>query len=192
MMALRLTGDLLATYPKELLLEDALTVRVRPLIPPDESELIAFFQTIPAEDRWWLREDVADPKVVRGWVAALDYERVLPLVAFAGDEIVADATLHRRGYGARSHLAEVRVVVAPAYRGRGLAYALLAELMEIATAAGLERLEAEIVGGAQVGALEAVELLGFEQAAVLPDHLRGPDGRRHDLIILVYVLKDEG
>ena len=191
MTTLRQTGDLLALYPKTLVLEDALAVEVRPLVPEDEPALLAFFRTIPAADRWWLREDVTDPTVVHSWVTALDYDRVLPLLAFDGDEIVADASLHRRGFGARAHLAEVRVVVAPAYRGRGLAYALLAELMEIATAAGLERLEAEIVGGAQVGALEAIELLGFEQTAVLPDHLRGPDGRRHDLIMLVYRLTDQ-
>ena len=191
MTTLRQTGELLALYPKTLVLEDALAVEVRPLVPDDEPALLAFFQTVPAADRWWLREDVTDPAVVRSWVSMLDYDRVLPLLAFDGDEIVADASLHRRGFGARAHLAEVRVVVAPAYRGRGLAYALLAELMEIATAAGLERLEAEIVGGAQAGALEAVELLGFEQVAVLPDHLRGPDGRRHDLIMLVYRLTDQ-
>jgi GNAT superfamily N-acetyltransferase len=173
-----------------MLLEDGLVVEVRPLRPQDQAQLVAFFQTVPATDRWWLREDVGDPAVVLHWVNALDYERVLPLVAFVGDEIVADATLHRRGFGARAHLAEVRVVVAPAYRGRGLAYALLAELVEIATAAGLERVEAEIVGGAQTGALEAIEMIGFEQVAVLQDHLLGPDGRRHDLILLVLQLTE--
>jgi GNAT superfamily N-acetyltransferase len=190
MAALRQTRDLLAAYPKPLILEDGLAVEVRPLRREDEARLVAFFRSIPASDRWWLREDVGDAAVVHQWVSGLDYERVLPLVAFVGDEIVADATLHRRGFGARAHLAEVRVVVAPAYRGRGLAYALIGELVEIATAAGIERVEAEIVGGAQLAALEAVEMLGFEQVAVLADHLRGPDGRRHDLILLVLQLTD--
>ena len=190
MTVLRQTGEFLSIYPKTLLLEDGLTVTVRPLEWQDGPRLLAFFRTIPEADRWWLREDVSDPAVVKSWVDGLDYDRVLPLLAFDRDEIIADASLHRRGFGARAHLAEIRVVVAPAYRGRGLAYALIGELAEIATAAGIERLEAEIVAGAQSGALEAVELFGFEQVAVLPEHLRGPDGRRHDLIILVYRLTD--
>jgi GNAT superfamily N-acetyltransferase len=143
---------------------------------------------VPEEDRWWLREDVSDPSVIRRWIADMDYDRVLPLLALSDNQIVADATLHRRGFGARHHIGEVRVVVAPAYRGLGLAYALIAELVEIAAAAGLSRLEAEIVGRAQSGALEAVEQLGFEQAAVIPDHLVGPDGGPHDLVYLVYHL----
>jgi L-amino acid N-acyltransferase YncA len=182
------TRLLLGAYPKRIVLEDAVTVTVRPLRPADQAALLAFFRGIPAEDRWWLREDVSDPAVVHRWIADLDYDRVLPLVALDGDTIVADATLHRRGFGARHHLAEVRIVVAPAYRGRGLAYALMGELAEVAAAAGLARLEAEIAVRAQAGALEAVEQFGFERVGLIPDHLVGPDGRPHDLLLLVYRL----
>lgn len=187
----RATRDLISGYPRTLLLEDGGAVEVRPLRGSDSAALLRFFQGVPPTDRWWLREDVGDPTVIDHWIEHMDYDRVLPLVALSGKEIVADATLHRRGYGARAHIGEVRAVVAPALRGRGIAYALLGELVEIATAAGLERLEAEIAGGAQTGALEAVQLLGFEAVAVLPNHLRGPDGRRHDQIILVLALADE-
>jgi hypothetical protein len=33
-------------------------------------------------------------------------------------------------------------------------------------------------------------MIGFEQVAVLQDHLLGPDGRRHDLILLVLQLTE--
>ena len=188
MGALNPTSSLLGAYPKQLDLTDGGHVTIRPLRPTDQQALLDFFRGVPEADRWWLREDVSDPAVVRRWIADLDYDRVLPLVALTDGHIVADATLHRRNFGARHHIGEVRVVVAPAYRGRGLAYALIGELMEIATAAGLARLEAEIVTRAQAGALEAVEQLGFEQVAVLPDHLVDPDGEPHDLIYLVYRL----
>ncbi len=184
------TRVLLDGYPKTVTLTDGTTVTVRPLRPTDQAALLAFFRGIPAEDRWWLRENVSDPAVIRRWTVDLDYDRVLPLVALVDDRIVADATLHRRGYGARHHLGEVRVVVAPAYRGRGLAYALLVELCEIAAAAGLAKLEAEIVARAQSGALEAVEQIGFRLVATIPDHLVGPDGTPHDLLFLVYPLSE--
>lgn len=190
MTAIRHTGELLAGYPKSLTLSDGTTVLVRPLEPTDLDALLRFFRGVPAEDRWWLREDVSNPEVVRRWVLDLDYERVLPLVAIADDAIVADATLHRRGFGARRLLGEIRMVVAPAFRGRGLAYALLAELAETAAAAGLVRLVAEVASRAQAGAREAVEQFGFAEAAVLPDHLLGPDGTAQDLIYLTFSLAD--
>jgi GNAT superfamily N-acetyltransferase len=180
----------LDSFPKTLTLEDGLTVCVRPLQASDEQALRAFFQTIPDEERYWLREDVSDASVIRRWVADLDYSRVLPLLAFHDEAIVADGTLHRRGHGARRYLGEIRLVVTPAYRGRGLGYLLINELIEVAQSEGLERLEAEIVSGAQAPAMEAVGLIGFEQVAVLPNHLRGPYGDHHDLFIFTYPLQD--
>ncbi|MFN8559757.1 MAG: GNAT family N-acetyltransferase [Dehalococcoidia bacterium] len=191
MSELRPTHAVLTRYPKRVTLDDGATIEVRPLQPADQAALLAFFRGIPAEDRWWLREDVGDPAVIRRWITDLDYDRVLPLLAVAGGAIVADATLHRRGFGARHHIGEIRVVVAPAYRGRGLAYALLVELTELAAAAGLRRLEAEIVGRAQSGALEATEQIGFEQVAVIPNHLVDPQGGLRDVLYLVYEVAEE-
>jgi L-amino acid N-acyltransferase YncA len=180
----------LAGFPKPLTLDDGTSVVLRPLQPGDEEALLSFFQSVPESERYWLREDVSDPEVIHRWVQDLDYDRVLPLIAERDRAIVADATLHRRGYGARHFLGELRLVVSPAYRGRGLGYSLLTELMDIAQASGLERLEAEIVAGAQTAAAEAIEQIGFEQVAILPDHLRGPDGARHDLTLFVYSLQE--
>lgn len=178
------------SYPKTLTLEDGLSLHVRPLERGDADNLLAFFRTIPESERYWLREDVSDPAVIRRWVADLDYDRVLPLVAIHDGVIVADGTLHRRGHGARHFLGEIRLVVSPAYRSRGLGYAMITELLEIAQAAGLERLEAEIVTGVQTAAMEAIGLCGFEQVAVLPNHLRDPLGHPHDLIIFTYLLQE--
>jgi GNAT superfamily N-acetyltransferase len=182
--------SLLTEYPKSLTLGDGSTLLVRPLRPTDQAGLLTFFRSIPEKDRWWLREDVADPAVIRRWVTDLDYDRVLPLIALSDGQIVADVTLHRRGFGARGGVGEVRMVVAPPYRGRGLAYALLDDLAEIAKAAGLLRLEAEIVARAQSAALEAVEQFGFARVAVVPEHLAGPDGTAHDVILLVLPLTE--
>jgi GNAT superfamily N-acetyltransferase len=177
-------------FPKTLTLDDGTSVLVRPLEASDEAALLDFFRSVPEGERYWLREDVSDPEVIHRWVADLDYNRVLPLVAERDRAIIADATLHRRGFGARHFLGEVRLVVSPAFRGRGLAYSLLAELTDIAQISGLDRLEAEIVSGAQTAAVEAIQQFGFEQVAVLPDHLRGPDGVRHDLALFVFPLQE--
>lgn len=175
-------------YPKELTLDDGTVVSVRPLSATDGEALLLFFQQLPEDARYWLKEDVSDPAVIRRWVAELDYQRVLPLIAEKDGRILADATLHRRGYGARSLLGEVRVVVASGHRGKGLGLGLVAELMDVAEAAGLRRLFVEIVSGVEQPAAGVAERVGFERVAVIPDHLIGPEGRPHDLIILALSL----
>lgn len=175
-------------YPTEITLDGGTTVSVRPLSATDGEALLLFFQQLPEDERYWLKEDVSDSSVINRWVAELDYERVLPLIAEKDGRILADATLHRRGYGARSLLGEVRVVVASGHRGKGLGLGLVAELIEVAEAAGLKRLFVEIVSGVEQPAAGAAERVGFERVAVIPDHLIGPDGRPHDLIILALPL----
>lgn len=181
-------GTMLEHFPKEFTLDDGTIVSVRPLTSGDGEALLHFFQQIPEKERYWLKEDVSDPAVISRWMAELDYQRVLPLIAEKGGQILADATLHRRGYGARSLLGEIRVVVTTPYRRRGLGLAMVAELVEIAEAAGLRRLFVEVISGIEQPAAEVAEQVGFQRVAVIPDHLTEPDGRPHDLIILALPL----
>jgi L-amino acid N-acyltransferase YncA len=179
---------MLEHFPKETTLDDGSVVSVRPLTSGDGEALLRFFQQIPERERYWLKEDVSDPAVISRWMTELDYQRVLPLIAEKGGQILADATLHRRDYGARGLLGEVRVVVASSHRGKGLGLGLAIELIEVAEASGLKRLFVEIISGAEQPAAGVAERVGFERVAVIPDHLIGPDGRPHDLIILALPL----
>lgn len=179
-----MAAPVLTEFPKEVTLEDGTFVLVRPLRADDGPKLATFFAELPEEDRYWLKEDVADRAVIERWVNELDYRRVLPLVALHDGRIIADATLHRRFHGARSHLGEIRVVVHPQYRRRGLGLLLIGELVALAAEMGLERLYVEIVSGVEQPALEVVQQAGFERVAEIPAHLRGPDGEPHDLIVL--------
>jgi GNAT superfamily N-acetyltransferase len=179
-----MAAPVLTEFPKEVALDDGTVVVVRPLRPDDGPALLAFFSELPEDDRYWLKEDVADPAVIERWVRELDYRRVLPLIAVHDWRFIADATLHRRFHGARSHLGEIRVVVHPHYRRRGLGLLLIGELVALAADMRLERLYVEIVSGVEQPALEVVQQAGFERVAEIPGHLRGPGGERHDLIIL--------
>ncbi len=79
-------------------------VTFRPLEPTDANRLLQFFNRVPAEDRFYLKEDVTSAEVIENWVQHIDYNRVLPLLALIDGEIVADATLHRSRAGAHRHL----------------------------------------------------------------------------------------
>jgi hypothetical protein len=95
-------------YPTTELAEDGTHIQIRPMVPGDEAALLAFFRRIPAEDRFYLKEDVTSAAVVRRWAREADYRRVVPLLALDGNCIVADATLHFRRIPARRHIGEVR------------------------------------------------------------------------------------
>ena len=127
----------LTAYPQRVALLDGVEVTLRPMEPGDADALVEFFRMIPAEERFYLKEDVTSPKVIRRWTEELDYDRALPLLALADGRVVADATLHRHRAGARHHVGELRIVVDPEYRNRGLGSTMMYHLMAIAREHGL-------------------------------------------------------
>ena len=178
----------ISAYPKTLTLPDGQEVVLRPMVQQDAQALLDFFLRIPEEDRFYLKEDVTSPSVIQRWAQDLDYDRALPLLAVVDGRIVADGTLHRRRAGARRHVGELRVVVDPRYRGRGIGTAILKELILIARDRGLDRLVFELVEGVQERAIQTASSLGFVRLASLPGHVRDIGGRPHDLVIMELLL----
>ena len=172
-------------YPKDVTLRDGAMVTVKPMLTQDARALLIFFQGIPVEDRYYLKEDVVSPEVITFWARDLDYSRTLPLLAWSPDgNVVADASLHRTRTLARHHMGEIRVVVSPEYRGQGLGVALINEFIEIARHRGLELLTVELVAEGEQAAIRAVESVGFRQIAVLPKHAKDLNGNPKDLVLL--------
>jgi len=175
---------MLTGYPKRVVLQTGTAVTIRPMVKEDEGKLFAFFSRVPGEDRLFLREDVSRRDVIDAWARELDYERVLPLVTEVGDNIVGDATLHRRKSGWTSHVGKVRVVVDKDYRGKGLGTRLIEELIDVARKAGLELLVAEVMEN-QRTALAAFKHLGFEKEAVFYNHVKDLAGKEHNLVVMI-------
>lgn len=171
-------------YPTVRLMEDGEPMTIRPMLPTDGDALLDFFRGIPEEDRFFLKEDVTSPRVIQQWARNLDYSRALPLLAMKDGRIIGDGTLHHRRAGARKHIGEVRIVVDPEYRNRGVGRGLLHKLAEIANDKGLERLIFEVVADKEEAARHTAQLLGFAPIAVLPNHVRDYCGVSHDLVIL--------
>jgi len=170
-------------YPKEVNLRDGSKVTIRPVVKEDEEALYQFFKGLSKEDRLYLRDDVTSREVIHGWMENIDYERVLPILAFDGGTIVADATLHRNPHGWRHHVGEIRMSVAGSHRGRGLARVIAAEIFQQAVGCGLDKLVAEMLT-VQKNAQRVFARLGFQEEAVLKDHGVDADGKKHDLIIM--------
>jgi L-amino acid N-acyltransferase YncA len=185
------TPAFLRRFPCNAALYDGEQVTIRPLQPNDKSELLSFFQRVPEEDRFYLNSDVAAPEVISEFTDRIDLSQTIPLVAEAEDRILADATLHRSRRAARRHVGELRVVVDPDYRGRGLGVRLIHELVQLGRDLELHALVFELVSGHQQSAIQAAQGAGFEEVAVLQGRVLDIHGSPRDLVILELALADD-
>lgn len=171
-------------YPTVILTEKGEQIPVRPMEPGDADALLEFFRRIPEEDRAYLKDDVTSPDLIKQWTEHLDYTRVVPLISVLDGKIIADSTLHRRRPAARRHVGEVRVVVDPEFRDRGLGRNLLRKLVDIAADRGLESVIFEVMTDREEPARRTAQLMGFEAIAVLPRHSQDLDRTRRDLTVM--------
>lgn len=177
-------------YPRDIVLKDRTRCTVRPLQKEDEMNFHEFFLQVPPAERMFIKHRVTEPEVIRDWCQNIDLGRNLPLLALADGKIVADVTLHQQLGGWKRHIGRISVLVLPAFRGRGLARALVQEAVQIARNAALERLEAEFIGE-QKAAIHMFALLGFSNLLKLEDYVKDMQGVSHDYILMGLDLKTE-
>ncbi len=178
-----LLDEILEAYPKTLVLKSGFDSVVRPLEPTDEPEFHRFFQAVPEQERLFIKNRVADPAVIRQWCSEIDLGRNLPLLAIKDGQVIGCATLHQSLGGWKRHIGRVSVLVHPHFRGRGLARALVTEIVEIARSQGLEKLEAEFVGE-QEAAMKVFALIGFNQLLRLHGYVKDMQADTHDYILM--------
>lgn len=180
----------LQKLPKDISLKDHSKVTLRPLTPTDEEAFHEFFLAVPEQERMFIKHRVMDRAVIHEWCQMIDLGRNLPLLAVAGGRIVGDATLHQQLGGWKRHVGRVSVLVHPQFRGRGLATALVQEIVEIARNSGLEKVEAEFIGE-QEAAIKMFALLGFSQLVRLEDHVKDMQAVKHDYVLMELQLKTD-
>lgn len=180
----------LQKFPKTVTLKDGSEVVLRPLQSSDEPALHEFFLAVPEQERMFIKYRVTDRAVIRNWCQNIDYGRNFPLLAFAGNRVVGDATLHQQLGGWKRHVGRVSVLVHPRFRGRGLARALVSEIVEVARNLGLEKVEAEFIGE-QEAAMKLFAMLGFSHLVRIPDHVKDMQGIKHDYILMELVLRTD-
>ena len=185
------TPTFLRRFPHSATLYDGSKVTIRPLSRDDKVELRRFFLRVPAEDRFYLNNDVTAPEVIREFTDGIDVDQTVALIAADGDRIVADSTLHRSRRAARRHIGELRLVVDPEFRGQGLGSRLIHELIQVGRDLELDRLVFELVDRREQQAIRAAAAAGFEEVAVLKGRVRDMYGSLQDLVILEVSLDDD-
>jgi GNAT superfamily N-acetyltransferase len=173
----------LQKFPKAVTLKDGTKATLRPLHRADEKDFHQLFLGIPEPERMFIKHRVTDLNVIHEWCNHIDYGRNLPLIGLLGGKITGVATLHQQLSGWKRQIGRVSVSVHPDFRGRGLARALIAEILDLARRAGLERVEAEFIGE-QGTAMKMFALLGFGQLMRLEDYVKDMQAISHDYILM--------
>ncbi len=168
---------------KTLKLKDGTKVFIQPMRTGDVEASLAFFQALPAEDRKYLRRDVTQREVIKERIEAMQTGRVKRLVAVLNNEIIGDGSLEVEAFGWKSHISEIRLIVARPFQRQGLGRLLAHELFWLAAAEKVEQIVLKLMGP-QVAARKIAERLGFTEDSTLSEYVKDQAGLKQDLIIM--------
>lgn len=130
---------------KAVTLQDGSVVRLRPIRPEDEPELIAFHGRLSRETayRRFLSVMPRLPSDLAHLLANVDYDRRMAIVAIGPEEqIIAVA---RYKYDEAAGEAEIALVVQDQWQGKGLGTLLFGELLAYAETRGIPRFRAYVL-----------------------------------------------
>ena len=171
-------------YPKTVTLKDQTEVMIRPVAQSDVAPLVEFFESLSDEERLYVRHDLGEPGEVRKWAEEVDLNSAIPLVALDGDTVAANGTLFMKSHAWIRHVAQIQIVTAPAYRGKGLGAMLSRELVGLAEERDIEKIQASVIED-NVGAVRMFETLGFKTVAVLEGMIKDRSWKNRNLAVMV-------
>ena len=174
-------------YPQEAALRDGRRVLIRPFAEHDVDALHDFFRSLPLEARRFAWAPIDKRATVEKWAENLDYAKALPLLAFDGKKIVADATLHRREGGPLRLVGRIKWLIDPNYLGVGLGTSLVSLFIDIARENGLRHLTCMLISDVEADAVKTLTNLGFDKFEI-PGYGTDPEGAQHNMTKLVLKL----
>lgn len=149
--------------------------------------VLRFVSGLDDSDLAFISEQADDPDRVAKWASGEGRGRhwvVLDENGPGEPEVVAlTAVVPLRGWA--SHVGELRLVVRPDHRGRGLGQQLIRFALVQAVRMELLKVQVDVVADAEKRVAMFTEL-GFTPEALLADVFRTRGGELHDLMILSY------
>lgn len=161
-------------------------ITLRLMTPADATALHSFFQELAEENAYdllFLRRDVTSGPEIDRWALEIASGEAVTVIAIADGQVLGESSLHRSDVPWTRHVGNVRVIVDPQQRGRGLSRLLLAEICAVAEQGGIERLVAEMMAE-QASALGLFQRLGFRQEGRYEAFARDSQGKLHDLVVM--------
>ena len=175
-------------FPKEIRLPDGRRIMFRLMRSGDRAQILNFARSLPPDDLLFLRTDITDPAIIDEWLAGLARGNTITVLAETAQALAGYATLHLEQARWTRRVGEIRVQVAPAFRGHGLGRRLTAEIFHLGQSRGIKKMAAMMTPD-QTGARAAFEKLGFQVEALLQDWVVDRRGRPRDLLIMSYDLE---
>ena len=174
-------------FPQEVVLRNGTRLLLRLFKEGDAEALFQFSQRLPVDVRRFAWDRIDNRALVERWATELDYSKVLPILAFDGQKVVADATLHFRDGGPLRLVGRIKWLIDPDYRGHGLGTVLVNDFIRIARGNGLRHLTCMLISDLEADAVETLGSLGF-QSHIVAGYGTDPDGNQHDMTKMVLKL----
>jgi len=169
-------------YPRSASLRDGRKISLRLMQPDDKDLILEFARSLPSDDLLFLRRDITQPAAVDEWIKEIESGSTYTVLGFDGDQLLGEGDLHYNAADWTRHLGEIRLLLSPLSRGRGLGRIIAEEIYAIAQLLELQLLTARMVLD-QSAAQSVFRRLGFQREAVLWDYVIDADGKTHDLLI---------
>ncbi len=176
------------TYPWSQRFGD-LDVTFRTVGAADRDQILAFTRTLPENELMFLRMDVTREKVIDSWIDNLRTGRTVSLFAEVEQQLIGYCSLHQSEIQWSRHLGEIRMLVAPEHRGKGIGGELARQVFELAGHLDLQKLVVQMMSSQQ-DAQTLFHHLGFIPEALLHDWAIDRTGRTHDLIVMSREVED--
>jgi RimJ/RimL family protein N-acetyltransferase len=170
------------SYPRRVDTE-AGEIEFRLMTRADEAAVLAFAKALPTHDLLFLPRNISQPKVLSAWISEIEAGDITSVLALRDGAVVGCGALVKDSRSWSPHVGEIRMVVSLDMRGKGVGRALSQETFALALGSGLEKLSVQMTVD-QRAAIALFESLGFKAEALLRDHVRDVDGRKHDIVVL--------
>jgi L-amino acid N-acyltransferase YncA len=161
------------------------SITLRLMAPGDREAFLAFMRAQPEDDLFFLLVDVTTPEGIEHWMRDLEEGRNITVLAEEAGKLLGYSSLHHGQTRWTRHLGEIRLLMAPRQRGRGVGRLLAQEVFSIAHDLDLQRIVVRVASG-QLGARRLFEHLGFHMEALLADWVIDRQGRTEDLVLMSY------
>lgn len=158
-------------------------VHFRPMGADDRAAVLAFTDRLPPDDLLFLRLDITQPEIVDEWIRNIERGRTRTVLALAEGRVAGYGSIYFSETLWTRHLGEMRLMVAPQFRARGIGSALAERVFEIGRELGLFKITAQMMSS-QHTAQDLLHRLGFIPEAQLHDWVIDRRGRTHDLIVM--------
>lgn len=179
------TNNILADYPKNAELKSGTVINLTPMSVKDKKAIKAFAKELPEEDLLFLTIDLTQDDAIEGWLKNIENGSSTALIAYADDQLVGYASVHRESAPWTRKVGEIRVNIAPSMRGQGLGRLLISHIFDICQGLDLTKILARMTAE-QKGAQAAFTKLGFVAEALLADFIVDHRGLSHDLVMMTY------